>query len=217
MHFITPSQCRAARGMLDWSQPELAEKCGMHIQTISAFENETGTPTKTTLEKITRVFAINEIEFSEKDGVRRNDNPILQYEGSDCYIDFLSDAIDILKVTKGEYLLSSSDDRRSPPKVIDLFREMRINKIPFRQLIENKNTFVMGKLNEYRWMPEGLFINTDCKIIYEDRVGYSLSWFNIPKVIVIKDKAIAEEARRQFNFVWDLSKEPTETTADIRF
>lgn len=42
MIIIIPAQCRAARALLNWSQPDLAERWDMHVQTISAFENESG-------------------------------------------------------------------------------------------------------------------------------------------------------------------------------
>jgi transcriptional regulator with XRE-family HTH domain len=36
--FITPSQCRAARALLDMTQPELAERSGLGLSTIVDFE-----------------------------------------------------------------------------------------------------------------------------------------------------------------------------------
>ena len=35
---ITPSQCRAARGLLDWTQTQLAEATGLSSVTIRSFE-----------------------------------------------------------------------------------------------------------------------------------------------------------------------------------
>lgn len=35
---ITPSQCRAARALLDWTQPDLVEATGLSAVTIRAFE-----------------------------------------------------------------------------------------------------------------------------------------------------------------------------------
>ncbi|WP_448203012.1 helix-turn-helix transcriptional regulator [Azospirillum sp. sgz302134] len=35
---LTPGQCRAARGFLDWTQDELAERAGLSRSTIRDFE-----------------------------------------------------------------------------------------------------------------------------------------------------------------------------------
>jgi transcriptional regulator with XRE-family HTH domain len=35
---ISPAQCRAARALLDWTQPDLAQKTGLSVVTVRAFE-----------------------------------------------------------------------------------------------------------------------------------------------------------------------------------
>ena len=39
-HQITPAQCRAARGMLQWSQTELARRAKVARKTVADFEQE---------------------------------------------------------------------------------------------------------------------------------------------------------------------------------
>ena len=36
---LTPAQCRAARGLLDWTQERLAEQAGLARSTVREFEN----------------------------------------------------------------------------------------------------------------------------------------------------------------------------------
>ena len=38
--FVTPSQCRAARALLEMSQTDLAQKAGLGLSTIVDFEKE---------------------------------------------------------------------------------------------------------------------------------------------------------------------------------
>ena len=37
---MTPSQCRAARALLDWTQPTLAKASGLGVSTVIDFERE---------------------------------------------------------------------------------------------------------------------------------------------------------------------------------
>jgi transcriptional regulator with XRE-family HTH domain len=39
MPLLSPDQCRAARGLLDWTQEELAERADVSRSTIRDFEN----------------------------------------------------------------------------------------------------------------------------------------------------------------------------------
>jgi transcriptional regulator with XRE-family HTH domain len=39
MPLLSPEQCRAARGLLDWTQEELAERADVSRSTIRDFEN----------------------------------------------------------------------------------------------------------------------------------------------------------------------------------
>jgi transcriptional regulator with XRE-family HTH domain len=112
MDFLSPAQCRAARGLLNWSQPDLANKSGMHVQTICAFENETGTPTKSTLEKMTKAFEYSGIEFSGSDGVQRKQDIIRKYEGHNLGYQILDEIYNDLKHTGGEILLKGVSERK---------------------------------------------------------------------------------------------------------
>ena len=49
---ILPSQCRAARGLLKWTQPRLAEASGIGLSTINRYENETRPPRKSGIQFI---------------------------------------------------------------------------------------------------------------------------------------------------------------------
>jgi transcriptional regulator with XRE-family HTH domain len=37
---MTPTQCRAGRALLDWSQPQLADAAGVSLSTIIDYERE---------------------------------------------------------------------------------------------------------------------------------------------------------------------------------
>jgi transcriptional regulator with XRE-family HTH domain len=60
---ITPAQCRAARGLLDWTQQDLADHAGIGIVTVRHFEAGVNEPRRATLEVVKRAFEAAGIEF----------------------------------------------------------------------------------------------------------------------------------------------------------
>jgi transcriptional regulator with XRE-family HTH domain len=65
---ITPSQCRAARGLLGWSQQELATRAGVGLVTVHLFEAGTSRPRRATLIVITRAFEVAGAAFIDENG-----------------------------------------------------------------------------------------------------------------------------------------------------
>ena len=64
---IRPEQCRAARGLLDWSRDQLAERCEVTKRTILRFEGgEPGTRTST-LAAIRAALEAAGVEFTNGD------------------------------------------------------------------------------------------------------------------------------------------------------
>ena len=65
---ITPEQCRAARGLLDWNQAKLAEIAGVGIVTVRQLEAGIHTPRRATMEVIHRAFENAGVEFIAENG-----------------------------------------------------------------------------------------------------------------------------------------------------
>lgn len=214
---ISANQIRAARLFLNIDQKAIAESVGVSVMNISDIENEKGNSRASTIDGIRKVFESRGLRFTDAGGVEPSNEYVSIYDGPNCYWRFLNDAQAALTPTRGEILFSGSDERRSPPEIVEKLREMRANGVSMRSLIENGNTVVMGALMEYRWMPGTLFVDGDVKVIYGDCVAYLVSWAETPRVIVVRDATIAEEARRQFEFVWGQSEEVPLSTASERY
>jgi DNA-binding XRE family transcriptional regulator len=67
---ISPGQCRAARGLLDWTQAQLAQKVGVALRTIQDFENNRRTPLAIVRSSIKQALEQAGIEFLNGDGLR---------------------------------------------------------------------------------------------------------------------------------------------------
>jgi hypothetical protein len=69
---LTPSQCRAARGLLDWTQQDLADAARIGVATVRLFEGEATETRPATLAVVKQALELAGVEFTNGDqpGVR---------------------------------------------------------------------------------------------------------------------------------------------------
>jgi transcriptional regulator with XRE-family HTH domain len=65
---VTPAQCRAARGLLDWSQQDLAGHAGIGIVTVRQVEAGSTSPRRATLIVLKQAFERAGVEFIDENG-----------------------------------------------------------------------------------------------------------------------------------------------------
>jgi len=65
---ITSEQCRAGRGLLGWSQQELADSAGVGVVTVHQLEAGTSEPRRATLLVVRRAFEKAGVEIIDENG-----------------------------------------------------------------------------------------------------------------------------------------------------
>jgi transcriptional regulator with XRE-family HTH domain len=65
---VTPAQCRAARGLLDWSQQHLAREAEIGIVTVRQVESGATQPRRATLMVLRQAFERAGVEFIDENG-----------------------------------------------------------------------------------------------------------------------------------------------------
>jgi transcriptional regulator with XRE-family HTH domain len=65
---LTPAQCRAARGLLDWTQQELADAAQIGVATVRLFEGEATESRQATLAVLRQAFELAGVEFIDENG-----------------------------------------------------------------------------------------------------------------------------------------------------
>jgi hypothetical protein len=65
---ITASQSRAARGLLDWTQQQLADAACIGVATVRIFESEAAETRHATRAVIRRAFEVAGVEFIDENG-----------------------------------------------------------------------------------------------------------------------------------------------------
>lgn len=211
---ISVSQIRAARGLLDWSQKDLAERAGVSDISVLSYENEKRTPHQGTLEKIIGAFELAGVVFTSK-GVEFKEEMVTAIEGEGWYLRLLDDVYySMLDKKDAEILFICSDDKKSPPEVNNRLKKIRNAGVRMRQLVEEGNTCLMGPLNEYRYVPKERF-NNYVSLIYGEKVAVCTGLNS--KAMVFKDPMLAATWKNIFNLMWDTLKQPEKSDASERF
>jgi predicted transcriptional regulator len=65
---LTPAQCRAARGLLGWTQQKLAAEAHVGVVTIHQLEVGVSEPRHATLDVIRRTFEAAGVDFIDANG-----------------------------------------------------------------------------------------------------------------------------------------------------
>jgi transcriptional regulator with XRE-family HTH domain len=65
---ISPAQSRAARALLNWSQPDLVHASGVSVSTIRDFENGKRSPIGANLAALQRAFEVAGVIFIDETG-----------------------------------------------------------------------------------------------------------------------------------------------------
>lgn len=65
---ITPAQCRAARALIDWTQPQLASAAGLGLSTVVDFEKARRAVSVDAMTVIQRALEAAGVEFIPENG-----------------------------------------------------------------------------------------------------------------------------------------------------
>jgi len=65
---LTPAQCRAARGLLDWTQQQLSDQARVGVVTIRLLEAGQTIPRRATLQVLQQAFELAGVELIDPNG-----------------------------------------------------------------------------------------------------------------------------------------------------
>jgi transcriptional regulator with XRE-family HTH domain len=211
---VIGKQVTAARALLGWTMQELADQAGVSLTSVQRFENSIGDSRTEVKTAICETLQKSGIDFADG-GVRPRISNITIFEGPDSYLRILDDIFYTLKDTGGEALFSCVDDRKSPIEVIESYRRIRKTGIQMRSLIEEGNTFLMGELDEYRYIPKKYFYNHP-QVIYGNKIATMI--YGIRKQsFVVENANMAAAQKNLFEYAWVKSKKPKKNDAPIRY
>lgn len=212
---ITTAQIRGARGILNWSQSDLAERTGISSTSIGSIENGQSTPRASTLQTIRRTFERNGIEFLGLDGVRAQSNFVQTLSGAEGFEEFLDDV----------YETAIKHGTKEKPVQVFLSNVVHENWIKWmgkdkwenhtRRMTESKDVMDVriivqeGDLNfparaysQYKWFPENLF-NDKSFYSYHDKLAFLNFKEDNVEIVIMRQPEFAEGYRTMFQICWD--------------
>lgn len=65
---MTPAQCRAARALINWTQPALAEAAGFGLSTVVDYEKERRVVSERAIARMAEALELAGVEFIAENG-----------------------------------------------------------------------------------------------------------------------------------------------------
>jgi transcriptional regulator with XRE-family HTH domain len=212
---ITTAQIRGARGILNWSQSDLAERTGISATSIGSIENNQSTPRESTLKAIRQAFEKNGIEFLGLEGVRLQSNYVRTLYGEDGFSAFLDDV----------YHTAVTHGSKTKPVQIYLSNVVHENWVKWmgpekwsnhaRRMIDSKDVmdvrilvkegdwnFPAADYAQYKWVPNEIF-NDKSFYSYHDKLAFLNFKDKEVEIVIIKQSDFAEGYRNLFLIAWD--------------
>lgn len=209
---ITTAQIRGARGILNWSQQDLAQRTGISATSIGAIENGQTTPRESTLATIRKTFENADIEFIGMEGIRVRSGDIRVYTGQAGFKDFYDDVFETVKNQPGTVYVSNVDEKEFLKFGGEILkphsdRIKKLGNVKYKILIkEGDMNFVASEYAEYKWIPKSQFATVPF-YIYGPKIAILL-FREEPTVIVMSYSAVADAFRIQFDMNWGQAAEP---------
>ncbi len=206
------NQIRAARGLLGWSQKELAKRSGVSDVSIINYEKGKRTPHQNTMNKIIQAFELGGVDFTEDGGVRPRQSRVVTYEGHDGFIRFFDDIYDTARTHADPDLCTTSHVENLYDYWLGGYEPVhneRMTKLgaKVRVLLRDGDTHLTSSTYaEYRWMAKELFGDSSI-YIYGDKLAFvNFSEENVV-VTVVDSKPVSESLRKMFEIIWEMSKD----------
>lgn len=216
---ITTAQIRGARGVLNWSQGDLADRTGLSQTSIGGIENGLTTPRENTLQLIEKAFEDAGIEFTADDGIRKKSGHINFFRGRQGFIDFYEDVYNTAVVSPGTFLVNNVDEKQFLKWGKDILephsnRMRELGTVKYKILVQEGDfNFVASDYAEYRWLSRALFSSVPF-YVYGEKLAIIL-FEEEPNILVLEYPAVTVAYRRQFEAMWEDARVPEDTTKEI--
>jgi transcriptional regulator with XRE-family HTH domain len=202
---ITIEQCRAARGLLDWTQQILANKSGLSKTAINNFEKGYSDIKAESLRAIRAAFENNDVEFIGMAGVRKKSDDTKILCGKTVIEDLLND-IDHTLGIGGELLISHLNKKFTEHHSARKMNDVLLRCASVRILSLDMFTMPIG---EQRQLPATIGQSGIILFLYKRKVAMVL-WGHSVVLIADSREAFTAESSH-FEYLWEQAAPPIVT------
>lgn len=207
---ITREQCRAARGLLGWTQQDLANASGMSKTAINNFERGTTDIKVESHQSIRRAFEGQDIAFVGNYGVHKVVDTVKILKGEDVLPQLWDDIFETMRDDGGEALILNVDEKRSEElgqgALNTHLERLRKGKITERLLSCRGDRYFLQPVEYYRWVSKDAFAAGMTTFLYKGKVALQL--WNEAMIIIINSNEAYNAEKQRFEFLWDRAEIP---------
>jgi transcriptional regulator with XRE-family HTH domain len=211
---ITIPQIKAARGLLDWTQEDLANRAGLHVDQVRKFE--IGKAQKIgILDAIYKAFTAQGLDFVDG-GVVQRKYEIRTLHGQAGFWEFYDDVYETVREHGGDIFVHNVDESLFVKWLGErdaLYDERMGGLSNFKQKIiirEGDTNFAASfGTTEYRWAAKGEFHSSTPFYLYGKKLAMIMFDPNDVSIFIIDQPRIAESYRTLFLSSWERAAVPS--------
>jgi transcriptional regulator with XRE-family HTH domain len=210
---ITRSQCRAARGLLDWTQQELANASGLSKTSINNYERGLADVKEDTLKAIHDAFVKAQVEFVGTDGVRKRSDSVQVLKGADSYFRLIEDIAETLELSRGELLvinMSQAFEQKmtqvNAEKMRSCHSRIDSTDASVRMLARRGDDLYFCPPGGYRWLDDRLFSFGEFTFVYGTKMAIKL-WYD-DMILIVDSRQASDAERSRFEKMWEQAEIP---------
>lgn len=204
---ITIEQIKAARGLLEWTQDDLALFAKISRPTLTKIECRHVRPQGGTIAKIQTCLEKAGIEFLPG-GVRLVQEAfrVKVFDGESAILRFFQDVYRTHEKTGGVVRFFGLDERRfvevlGEARTRQLVKQFDRFKIEERLLVLEGDSYFIQRPSCYRWLSKEAFMQVPYNV-YGDKLAM-IVWTPSLKVMTIENPQIAASYRQHFDYFWE--------------
>ena len=211
---LTMDQVRAGRGLLDWTQGDLANASGLSQAAIARYEKEGTSSTVGTVEKIIAAFDKADVELIGDTGVKKRTNEVQKFRGKSGLIAFMDDVYECAQNIGGKMYFYNIVPENWSQTLGDAWwsahveRMMQYNEQTDIKILvpEGNENFISAGYAQYKWFPKNFELSGKKSLYsYGNKLGFVAfgETDDMIEILTLQSSSFAEGVRALFEVAWD--------------